>query len=478
MKRKLAFGVNSVITVLLVIGIVCTLYYIADRHPLRKDFTKNKIQTLSPITLKTLKGLDKKVEAIAFFETGTPAETMVGDLLKEYGRRSGFFSYSKVDPQQKPAEFKRYAMSDFGVLFISGERRKKVGMQEIFAVSYNNQYGQELPPEFIGEQAFTNAIIAVAADKQKTICFTEGHGERNINGQGEADYSGVRVMLEGENYMTRTVNIATEKTVPSDCNVVVTAGPEKYLSKEEYDTLHGYLAGGGRALFMLDPMKNSSVETMLSEWGIRVGNDIVIDRGRYFGEDALTPVPEFAYHDITSELSRTKLTVGLPAARSITAAQNKPAGVMISPLLETSADSWAETDMTTPNATYDKDKDIKGPVSLAVAVEKPVSGDGGTETRIVVVGDSDFASNGFTVMTPDVVKAIAGGAGNADLFVNMVNWLAGEEKLISIRPKPAEMNPLNITGPQRIRVFQLFVFVIPSLIIMFGGYIWYRRRSL
>ncbi len=478
MKRKLAFGVNSVITVLLVVGIVCALYYVANRHPLRRDFTKNKVQTLSPMTLKTLKGLDRKVEAIAFFETATPAETMVGDLLKEYSRRSGFFSYTKIDPSLKPAEFKRYAMSDYGVLFISGQRRKNVGMQEIFAVSYNNQYGQELPPEFIGEQAFTNAIIAVASEEQKTICFTEGHGERNIDGQGEADYSGVRVMIEGQNYSVKTVNIATEKGVPPACNVMVMAGPEKYLSKEEYGALRMYLAGGGRALFMLDPMKNSSVEALLSEWGVRVGNDIVIDRGRYFGEDPLTPVPEFAYHDITDELSRSKLTVGLPAARSVTAEKNKSEGATISPLLESSPDSWAETNMTTPNAAFNKGEDVKGPVSLAVAIEKPVPGVRGGETRIVVVGDSDFASNGFTVMTPDVVKAIAGGAGNSDLFVNIVNWLAGEEKLISIRPKPVETNPLNITGPQRIRVFQLFVFVIPAVIIMLGGYIWFRRRSL
>jgi ABC-type uncharacterized transport system involved in gliding motility auxiliary subunit len=182
------------------------------------------------------------------------------------------------------------------------------------------------------------------------------------------------------------------------------------------------------------------------------------------------------YHDITKDLINSKLTVSLPAARSVTEDPNKPAGIFAVSLLRSSSDSWAETDLKTPTPALDEKKDRKGPVSLAVVVTKPAAGRvPGAETRIVIVGDSDFASN---MMTGEVAKLLAGAAGNSDLFVNSINWLAGEEKLISIRPMRTDSRPLNITGPQLRWLFTIYSFVVPALLIALGGMIWWRRRSL
>ncbi|MFA6449149.1 MAG: GldG family protein [bacterium] len=478
MKRKIFFGANAAVTIALVIGIVCALYYVVERHPLRKDFTQNKTQTLSDKTVKILKGLDTQVEAVAFLEAGSQAESMVGDLLKEYERRSKNFSYRVIDPSQKPAEAQRYGATEFGVMFIAGGRRKNAPLQDMFSYSTVNPYEQQQkPPDFIGEQALTSALISVTSGERKTICFTEGHGERDINGQGDGDYAGVRVLLEGDNYLAKTINIAIEKMVPADCSAVVMPGPARFIAKTELDALKSYMDRGGSAMFMLDPLVNTGAETLLAEWGVRVGDDIVIDKGRFFGQDPLTPVPELVYSDITKALMNSKLTVSLPGARSVTESDRKPAGVELMPLLQTSPESWAETDLKTPAAELDEGKDKKGPFTLAIAVLKPAGASGGAqsaETRIIAVGDSDFASN---IMTSGAVKIMAGGAGNADLFVNMVNWLAGEEKLISIGPKPADIRPLSITGPQRLRLFTVYVFVIPVLIILLGAAIWHRRRT-
>ena len=58
--------------------------------------------------------------------------------------------------------------------------------------------------------------------------------------------------------------------------------------------------------------------------------------------------------------------------------------------------------------------------------------------RIMVVGDSDFASN-----------AAAGIQGNADLFVNMNNWLTQQEDLISIHPRDAGDRRITMTADQQ-----------------------------
>jgi ABC-type uncharacterized transport system involved in gliding motility auxiliary subunit len=87
------------------------------------------------------------------------------------------------------------------------------------------------------------------------------------------------------------------------------------------------------------------------------------------------------------------------------------------------------------------------------------------ETRIVVFGDSDFASNGWL-----------GIQGNRDLFMNAVNWLAQQENLISIRPRDPEDRRITLTADQQVRIFWLTVFIIPGLILLGGVHTWWRRR--
>jgi hypothetical protein len=66
--------------------------------------------------------------------------------------------------------------------------------------------------------------------------------------------------------------------------------------------------------------------------------------------------------------------------------------------------------------------DRQGPVSLAVAVSKGPSaaafaaGGQARDTRLVVVGDSDFAAN-YSANVP----------GNAQMFQSIVRWLAQQD---------------------------------------------------
>ena len=107
---------------------------------------------------------------------------------------------------------------------------------------------------------------------------------------------------------------------------------------------------------------------------------------------------------------------------------------------------WGETErredgtlIPKREATYTEGVDTPPPLSLAVAVELKDDNEGKkehvssvaredskpaeTQTRIVVFGDSDFASNNYFARS-------GGGA----LFLNTVNWLTLEEDLIAIRP--------------------------------------------
>ena len=120
-----------------------------------------------------------------------------------------------------------------------------------------------------------------------------------------------------------------------------------------------------------------------------------------------------------------------------------------------------------------------GPVTIGLAVSvpskaaEPPAADASKEqnqppppeTRVVAIGDSDFASN-----------AVLGIPGNADLFMNVVGWLAQQENLISIRPREAADRRVTLTASQITGVMALSIFLIPGAVFGAGVYSWWRRR--
>ena len=87
------------------------------------------------------------------------------------------------------------------------------------------------------------------------------------------------------------------------------------------------------------------------------------------------------------------------------------------------------------------------------------------ETRVVVFGDSDFASNAYL-----------GFSGNKDLYMNTLGWLSQQENLISIRPKEAEDRRLTLTSAQQMNIRWLSLLIMPAIVFGTGIYTWWRRR--
>jgi gliding motility-associatede transport system auxiliary component len=152
------------------------------------------------------------------------------------------------------------------------------------------------------------------------------------------------------------------------------------------------------------------------------------------------------------------------------------------PVVATSPRSWAETNLadvaTGKSVSLDTAKgDKEGPVTIAAAVsapvtqtpaEQPTKSDSSApkaETRIVVFGDSDFASNAY-----------AGIAGNPNLLANSVNWLAQQENLIAIRPREAGDRRITLTANQQRLVTLMTLFGFPLMVLGTGIYTWWRRR--
>jgi ABC-type uncharacterized transport system involved in gliding motility auxiliary subunit len=222
---------------------------------------------------------------------------------------------------------------------------------------------------------------------------------------------------------------------------------------------------------MVDPSPSASLAGFLKEWQVTPDNDIILDvsgAGRLMGAGPSIPIVfKYEPHEITNRF-KAQMTF-FPLARSIEPPKEASAGITVSTLFKSNDDSWGETDLKTTNATFDAKTDLKGPLPMAVAVNKEIKAAAdnspAVKARMVVIGNSDFAANPYFDMQ-----------GNGNLFMNMVGWLAQEEDLISIRAKaPEDRKVILSQSQQRMLQFLTLVF-LPGAVLVAGIVVFTRRR--
>ncbi|MBI2875518.1 MAG: GldG family protein [Candidatus Tectomicrobia bacterium] len=465
-RRSTRYGINATLLTLLVLGILILVEVLAARNSWRWDLTSNRRYTLSDQSRKVVQELRKPIQITAFYREGEPGRGRLQELIDQYSHYSKQIRFEFVDPDRNPAKTKRYEITSYGTTVVESDGK----MERV------------TDPQ---EEEITNAILKVTKAGKKVVYFLEGHGEPDLEETAGPGYNKAKQAIEKQLYEVRKLLLLREDQVPADAAVVIVSGPRKDLLPEELARLQAYLLQGGSCLFLLDPYAAPGLVAWLEKYGIRVGQDIIVDRmSRIFGADFTMPVVSFyAPHRITRDF---KLVSFFPLARSVNPTTPLPAGVEAQALAKTSADSWADADpnlLQKGEAQYDDGKDRPGPVSVAVVATlrlkelapelkaggvKPVSAAKGKEhARLVIFGDSEFAGNAYLTVS-----------GNEDLLLNTVSWLAEEEALISIRPKATRGNPVILTSHQAQVIFWVPVVLLPLSVLLIGISVLNRRRQV
>lgn len=288
-----------------------------------------------------------------------------------------------------------------------------------------------------------------------------------------------RHALETLNYTVEKVSLLQLREVPARCSVLVVAGPKSALLAAELAALRRFLAGGGKALFLLDPFYRTGLEPLLRDYGIALDQRMVIDEASHFWADMSAPaVSDYNRHIITHDLPLTFF----PGAQSLSPTPERAPGTTVVPLANSSKRSWAQASRR--RIEFSKERDLPGPSTLmVVATRRPLAPDAGPATRfgaealrkpaeaasavsrIVVVGDSDFATNSFFHVM-----------GNGKLFLNAVNYLAARENLIGVEPRTRDLPRVNLTNRQVRATFFLSVVLVPGLLAFAGLLVWWRQR--
>jgi len=494
-QRSTQAGTNGLVATLSVIVLLALLNFLAVRYSTRFDLSETQQFTLAQESQQLVAKLSKPLKVWVFASQPNPSNR---ELLENYRRQGSKFEFEFVDPTVQIGLVEKFGMQSPGEVYLEyGEKKQLI---------------QTLRPpseDRLDEGTLTAAIEQILSDRPARIYFLQGHGELSL-AEGERGLSQAIAELEERGYETEPLNLAEQLEIPEDADAIVVAGAERSLFAAEVKTLQDYLDDGGSLLLAIDPKTEPKLEPLLKDWGVTLDPRLVIDgsgQGSLISLGPATPVV-FTYgtHPITAQFG-TEFSV-YPLARPVDV--KKIEGIQASPLLLTTEQTWAESDLETQELSFDSDRDRAGPLTLGVALSKSEDGSAAEasgdkkdkadkedkadkadkedkgeerakktkESRLIVFGNSSFAANGWFRQQL-----------NGDVFLNSIKWLTKTNELtLSVRPKEPKNRRLFQTGisvgqinPQAaalplLNILGLMTVLIVGLAFAAAGVLWWRRR--
>ncbi len=445
-SRSTRLGFNGILAILLMAGILTIINFLVVRHGGRWDLSETQNFSLAPQTLQVLGQLGQDVRVLVFAHERSPGFRKYRDLLEGYAYSSPRMSVTYVDPEKEPGLARKYEISKIDTaVFESGEQTVHVPKPS--------------------ESNLTSALIRVTTADAKRLVFLEGHGERQITSQERGGLSLAKQNLEAQGYRVARGSIRKDPALLDETAVLIIPGPRESIEPEELTHVANFTAKGGRILLLLDPQVTNGLEEWMSQWGLTLGPGIVVDPEDRVAQGSPTAllVRRFTNHHITKGFTSPIL---LPVLQPVSFEQPPDTTLEFTSLLQSSEESWAETNFVETTPEFDEGSDEKGPFALAGALSRKRTGSEPTPA-MVIIGNSAFASNTYLQFP-----------GNTDFLSNAIAWLAHEDTLISVSPKESAFPPFIPNPTQEHMLFAIQVFSVPFLILLSGLTVWRRRSRL
>ncbi|MEY3243884.1 MAG: hypothetical protein RJB20_124, partial [Pseudomonadota bacterium] len=436
--------------------LVVLLGYLAGQYHVAKDITQANRNILTQGSVNVLKQMKEPIN-ITVFATKDDAtggdnfrKGMI-DFIARYQREKKNVNLKFINPSIEPK-----LAQDAGV--------KEDG--EV-VVEFNKRSEHIIPP--IAEQEMTNLLVRLSRTNQQAVMYLDGHGERNLLGVKNHDIGEFGKQLEKKGFKFANPDLTVAQAVPSNGAMLVIASPQVKVSEVEAKKIKAYLERGGNLLWLVDDNNLRGLESVAEYLGMTVSPGIALDMASaQYGADARVSFASlYGEHAITKNFMLRTL---FPEAHQVTAIGNDENGWKVSNLVEVAPNGWLITGKLVKDAKpeFNEKTDKRGPINIGVALERIYGKKG---QRVVVMGNANFLSNTFIT-----------NGGNLDLGVNIVNWLAGDDQLITIQPMP--LKDINVTIPDSDTgrlvawlVFHGFQYFLPLAMMVAGFYFWWKRRK-
>jgi ABC-type uncharacterized transport system involved in gliding motility auxiliary subunit len=441
-------GMNMGAMILSVLVMLSAVNFVSVRHYKTFDFSVAQRNSLSDQSVKLLQSLDSELKILFFYKEGVEEAQQnrrdFQNLVKRYQDVSPKVSLDFVEVNKRPDLAEQYGVNKGGgVVFVEYKgKRNRI--------------------ERIEEQEITGAIAKAVRQNDKIVYLVTGHGEGTLdNSRDPNGLSQLKSLLEGNRYILKPLQLATQPEVPKDADVVLVVGPKHSFIDLEIRALEKYLEAGGSLFFALDPSAGHGLGPLLEKVGVKLANNYVITvlQTMYgaVSDPSSTPGTEFSStNNITKVFGKEMVLFTMPQAIE---KGTPPAGATFDEIVKTGANSMAYAD----NKFEGEGKN--GPFALVASVKGKLPA-GSNDFQVVIAGDSDFLNNQMLYRNL-----------NRDLLLNSVLTLAKEDNMVSITPKEITATELTLTENKFYMFLFAFIIPLPLLMLFTSGFLWHRRRN-
>lgn len=438
-QRMAREGAGSIVTVALVITTAVVVLTLSAKLNRPWDLSAGSANRLAPQTREVLRGIDRPVELYALFPRTQDVEReLYWGVLKKFREEAEQLEVEFIDPLLQPGRLRdldidprEHDLAQGGITMVrSGPRRLTFrGMEE---------------------EDVVNAILEVGRSAPRIVGIVRGFGERDPASQSSGDFAKAVDALEREYY--EVVDVDLSDGISPAISVLMFAGPTAPIPPPELDTVQEWLLGGGRMLALIDPEGDDALNRVLGEWGLRITDETVVDRVNNVGRSPqFVRIDRFSDHPVVADFGSSR-----PVAFAVSGRVEH---------FETGEGRLFHQELATTSSVSETVDSTDGnfPVMAASWLR---ARDSDVETRVIVAGDSDFASNAYL-----------GSQANENLFLNAIAWLTRESQLIAIRRQTLEGQIVSLDGAEQQILGGTLFFVLPGLIGAIGVVVALRRRG-
>ncbi len=442
----------SAAVIAVVLGLLVAANVLASKSAQSWDLTRAGNNTLAPQSVLVARRLTSDLEVVGLFHPGAGnGQPEAEALVALYEAQSPHLKYRTADPDKDPVDVKRYGITQLNTLVLDYKGKTELLLQASQS-----------------EVDFTSALIKLAGERLPMVCWSVGDGERDLNDSNQSTgYSGVAALLERNNFAHKQLLLASTTVVPVECDELVILDPIKVLPAQTVKAVDEYLAGGGRLLIAAEPWAQdlkatASLNAVLNPYGLGFSGALVVegDPSRSAAQDPTIPaVIDYGQSPITGDIQR--IVSFFPRTTAITG--TPAAGAKVVRVATSSTSAYAIAAIRTNLAR--QSGDVSGPFTMMETVEQAA---GAGKTRIVIVGSQSFAEN--RTLPPNNNDA------NLELALGSFQWLAGQDALIALPPKPDRALPIALTQQDQSTIIFITAVLMPGLIVFAGVVVWWRRR--
>ncbi|MFM7679592.1 MAG: GldG family protein [Roseiflexaceae bacterium] len=437
--RSVRYGANASAMSLLLIALVVMINVLGVRYHQRFDVTANKEFSISQQSKDIVQSLQKPLEIVGYYGAQDRAQQDdVESRLKEYRAASAQLSYRFVNPDTDPVATRADNVNAYGTLVFKYD-------------------GRTLQSTTGDEKGITSTILKLTQNVQTKVYVLTGHRERSLDTMDQNGISELKVLLEEDNFTVEPINLTVTNSIPVSDSVLLIADPQDEITSAEFNSIIEYTNQGGRVVLLSNPLSTPPLDMLMQIWGLEWQNDIIIDQQSQIGNPVAPAVLQYPFTELTRNMAGQATVFN--SARSIKEIGQQPEGYTRQVFLASSERSSAATDFSNGEIKT-QESDAVGPLNFGYILESP------TTSRVVVIGDADFISNGY----------IRAAQANATLIRNAIAWAGAQDALINLPlPEPIDRQ-IFLTDDQSSLIFYSCVLGLPLLFVVTGIAVWWRRR--